>query len=80
MKPNANDTGVLITPYCPQFTGLLDYNEANGELSNVGLIGTINAPPGDPLVGTEFLFAIGNRPLIVKTDADQMQLNITLQT
>jgi len=80
VKPNLTDTGVLITPFCPQFTGLLDFNEANGSFSNIGLIGTINAPPGDPLIGTDFLFAIGNRPLIVKTDADQLQINVTLQT
>lgn len=82
VQNNPPFTGVLITPFCPKFTGLLDYTEANGPLSNVGLIARIVYSPiaGDPLVGTEFLFAIGNRPLITKTDSDQMEINITLQT
>jgi hypothetical protein len=80
VSPAPGQTGILVTAFCPQFTGLLDLNEANGELSNIGLIGTINHPPGDPLVGTKFLFAIGNRPLVVKTDSDQLQINVTLQT
>lgn len=80
ISPAPGLTGTLISPFCPQFQGFLDYNEANGEISNVGLIGTINYPPGDPLVGTDFLFAIGNRPLIVKSDADQLQISVTLQT
>jgi len=80
VEPTPGETGILISPLCPQFLGLLDFNEANGAISNVGLIAVINHPPGDPLVGTEFLFAIGNRPQIIKSDADQLQLTITLQT
>lgn len=82
VENNPPFTGVLVTPFCPQFTALLDFTEANGELSNVGLIGTIVYSPisGDPLVGSKFLFAVGNRPLIVKTDNDQFTINITLQT
>lgn len=82
VENNPPFTGILITPFCPQFTGVLDFTEANGELSNVGLIATImySPIPSDPLVGTQFLFAVGNRPLIVKTDNDQFTLNITLQT
>lgn len=79
-SPSAGKTGTLISPFCPQYVGLLDYNQANGNISNVGLIATINFPPGDPLVGTDFLFAIGNRPTITKSDADQLQISITLQT
>ena len=75
-------TGVLTTPYCPQFSGTLDYTEGNGALSNVGLIAEITSSTilNDPLIGTQFLYAIGNRPLVTKTDSDQMQINITLQT
>jgi hypothetical protein len=80
--PNGIYTGVLTTPNCPQFTGLLDYTEANGAISNVGLIAEIvsSQTPNDPLIGTTYLYAIGNRPLVTKTDSDQMQINITLQT
>jgi hypothetical protein len=82
VQTNPPYTGILISPYCPQFTGLLDTTQANGEISNVGLIATITSSliPLDPLVGTTFLFAIGNRPLIVKTDNDQFTINVTLQT
>lgn len=82
VQNNPPFTGVLITPFCPQFTATLDFTEANGELSNIGLIARIVYSPigGDPLVGSEFLFAVGNRPLIVKTDNDQFEINITLQT
>jgi len=75
-------SGTLLTPFCPQFVGLLDYTEANGNLSNFGLIARINYSPipSDPLVGSTFLFAVGNTPLKVKTDADQMEIDITLQT
>ena len=80
IQPTPGITGTLISQFCPQFQGFLDFNEANGSISNVGLIGVINYPPTDPLFGTEFLFAIGNRPLLVKSDADQLQISITLQT
>jgi hypothetical protein len=82
VQTNPPYTGVLISPFCPQFTGLLDTTEANGELSNVGLIATITSSQiiNDPLIGTSFLFAVGNRPLVVKTDNDQFVINITLQT
>lgn len=80
VSPGPGQTGTLISAFCPQYLGLLDFNEANGELSNIGLIATINFPPGDPEVGTDFLFAVGNRPKISKTDSDQLQIFITLQT
>ena len=75
-------TGVLISPFCPQFTGLLDFTEANGPLSNYGLIATITSSsiPGDPLIGSTFLLAYGTTPQKVKTDGDQFQLLFTLQT
>lgn len=80
VSPSPGETGTLISPFCPQYVGLLDFNQANGDISNIGLIATINFPLTDPLVGTNFLFAVGNRPTISKSDADQLQLNITLQT
>ena len=80
VSPSPGETGTLISPFCPEFVCLLDFNEANGDISNVGLIGTINFPIGDPLVGTDFLFAVGNRPKISKSDADQLEITVTLQT
>lgn len=89
--PKVLASASLVTPFCPQYTALLDYTEANGNLSNFGLIARINYSPipadnisvedgGTGLVGSKFLFAIGNAPLKVKTDADQIQIQITLQT
>lgn len=78
--PAPGQTGTLVSAFCPQFTGMLDFNEANGEISNIGLYATINYPSTDPEYGTTFLFAVGNRPKIVKTDADQLQIIVTLQT
>jgi hypothetical protein len=80
--PGQPFTGVLSTPFCPLFTGLLDFPDANGSISNYGLIGQITSSlvPNDPLIGTQFLFAYGTTPLKVKTDGDQFQINFTLQT
>ena len=139
--------GILPAPFNPQFQALLDYTDANGEISNVGLIGEIISSPSsftttgttttssdtitgipnagdilvnspitglgiplgttvisilgpnsiqisneatasgtvplavvDPLMNTKFLFAHGNRPLLIKTDGDQFTITITLQT
>ena len=79
--PKVLDSSVLISAFCPQFTCKLLNSEAVGELSNVGLIATmVYSPiPSDPVVGTQFLFAIGNFPLRVKTDVDAMSIIITLQ-
>ena len=77
--PTPTTSGTLLTPFCPQFQALLDYTEANGAVSNYGLMATPNATPTNP-TPTPFLFAIGNTPLKQKTDSDQLQVNITLQT
>jgi len=82
LQPTPPYSGALLTPFCPQFQGLLDYTEANDALSDYGLIATIiSSPiPDDPLIGTQVLFAYGTTPLKVKTDGDQFQLTFTLQT
>ena len=71
----------LITPYCVQYTCNLGNLDAVGPLSNVGLLATIIYSPivGDTLVGTTFLFAIGNTPLVEKTDVETRQINIQVQ-
>lgn len=81
-KPTPNATGVMVEEACARYTGLLDYYEGNGQISSVGLIArvTYSPIPGDELVGTKFLFAYGNRPLITKVDADQLVINVTIKT
>ena len=79
--PKVLNDAQLISAFCPRFEGILENTEAVGELSNVGLIATmIYSPiPADPVIGTQFLFAVGNFPLKVKTDTDELTIRITLQ-
>lgn len=79
--PKAVTNKTLLTTTCVQYTCDLSNLEAVGELSNIGLIGTVIFSPilGDPLVGTTFLFALGNMPLSVKTDAETKEFQISVQ-
>lgn len=72
---------ILVTPYCTKYVCDLDFLEAVGSLSNVGLIATYTYSPllNDPIVGTSFLFAIGNSPLIVKTDSEQRTISVEIE-
>lgn len=71
----------LISPFCVEYLCTLDYTEAVGPLSNLGLIATITYSPipADPLVGTQFLFAIANFPLHVKVDSEIIDLRVQVQ-
>jgi hypothetical protein len=71
----------LISPFCVEYIVELELLEAVGPLSNIGLVATytFSPIPGDPLVGTTFLFSIGNFPLQVKTDAESKVLTIQVQ-
>lgn len=82
VQTNPPYTGIMVTPFCPQFQAMLDLTEANGPISNYGLVGQYSSSPipNDPLVGTQFLFAIGNTGTKTKSDADQFQIFLTLQT
>ena len=82
LKPSPEYTGVKVSQACARYTGLLDYYEGNGPISNVGLIARVIYSPivGDPEVGKSFLFAYGNRPLITKVDGDQLVINVTIKT
>lgn len=79
--PEPIDAATLISQYCPEFTCRLGPTEAIAPLSNICLLGTIifSPLPGDPDVGTSFLFAIGNFPLRVKTDVEQLEFRVTVQ-
>jgi hypothetical protein len=72
---------ILVTPYCVRYVCDLDFLEAVGNLSNIGLIATYTYSPipNDPIVGTNFLFAVGNSPLVVKTDAEQRTINVEVE-
>ena len=70
----------LISPYCVEYICDLDYTDAVGPLSNFGLIATFTYSPipGDPLVGTTFLFCVANTPLSVKSDSEQKEIRIQI--
>jgi len=71
----------LVSIFCPRFDCVLGLSDAVGPISNIGLFATINFSPifGDPLVGTSFLFAIGNFPLRVKTDTETLEIRVLIQ-
>lgn len=71
----------LISPFCVEYICDVDYTEAVGEVSNIGLIAKFTYSPivGDPLVGTTFLFAIGNFPLKIKTDGELITWRVGVQ-
>jgi hypothetical protein len=76
--PKTITSKTLISPFCVEYLANLDPLEAVGPLSNVGLIARFTYSPigGDPLIGTSFLFAIANFPLIVKTDAEARAISV----
>lgn len=56
---NVPYTGTLPTPFCAEFSALLDYTEANGPISDIGLIGKILDSP--IVTGTSTVtFDLGN--------------------
>ena len=63
--PKTVTSKTLISPFCVEYLCDLDLLEAVGPLSNIGLIATFTFSPivGDPLVGTSYLFSLGNFPL-----------------
>lgn len=73
----------IIGAYCPEFYIEIGPSDYVGEISNIGLIATINYVPSGvypyPIVGSQFLFAIGNRPLLNKTAVDTFEANIAVQ-
>lgn len=79
--PEPIDTSFLSSQFCPEFVCRLEADEAVAPLSNICLIGEIVYSPeeDDPDVGSTFLFAIGNYPLRVKTDSEDLEYRVTVQ-
>lgn len=76
--PKTIASKTLISPFCVEYLCGLDALEAVGPLSNIGLQARFTYSPisGDTLIGTPFLFAIANFPLVVKTDAETRSISI----
>jgi hypothetical protein len=59
---------------CPTFVCVIEQGEYAGELSSIGLIAEIvyvgGTDPDPPVVGTQFLFAVYNRPKLILTSTD----------
>ena len=66
--------------YCAIYIGKLAAGEYSGDLSSVALFGevTFQNSVDDPIVGTQFLAAVGNRPLISLVSADSAEFHISL--
>jgi hypothetical protein len=73
--PEDIDDDQLYAVYCPQFLCVLEEAEAIAALSNIGIYATMQAGPE---VGTEYLYAIGNFPLKVKTSDERIEMLVTI--
>ena len=74
-----DEAGLPDDLFTPEFLCILQQNEAVGELSNIGLLATYVSVPANPsLVGTTFLFAIGNFPLRVKVDTEVSEFPVSV--
>lgn len=79
--PQEINAASLVSAFCPQFVCILEPGQASGPLSSVCLIATTVYSPvvGDPDVGEDFLFSIGNFPLKGKTVLDRFVFNCLIQ-
>lgn len=68
--------------YCPVYTCTLGSGEAVGIVSSLCLIAEVvsSLTPGDPLVGTEFLYGIANFPSREKVAGEIVSYDIALPT
>jgi len=69
-----------VSDFCPVFVCPVIAGELIGSVSSIGLWAElVYVPPGDPEIpGTQFLFAIHNRPLIVFTGSDSAEFRISI--
>jgi len=72
--PEVIDSYEFETAQCPVFVCTIEQGEYTGELSSVGLIAEIlsagTGHPDPPVVGTQFLYALYNRPRVNLTSTD----------
>ncbi len=79
--PEPVDSYAFGTAFCPTFTCRVEEGEAVGVVSSLCMIATyVYSPtPGDPDLGTTFLFALANMPYWAKTDQDSREWLVTLR-
>lgn len=70
------------TPYCPVYTCILGSGESIGVVSSLCLIAEIvySPIPGDPVVGTEYLYATVNMPYRPKIAGETLQFDVFVPT
>lgn len=70
-----------VNATCPVFTVELAEGQATGVVSSICLIGTVvySPIPGDPEVGTNFLFAVTNFPMRTKIPGAKWTWDISVQ-
>lgn len=78
--PESIDNYEFAADNCPIFICNILPGEVIGAVSSLGLWGEIvYVPPGDTEpVGTRFLFAIHNRPLVVFTGSDSAEFRVNV--
>ena len=79
--PEPIDSYAYTGSFCPEFTCRVEEGEAVGVISSLCLIATyVYSPtPGDPDVGTTFLYGIAHMPFWAKTDQDSREWKVTLR-
>jgi len=78
--PVATESSQLINIFDLEFTVQLAKDQAIGELSNLGLYGTVlstNTEGDEGVVGTEFLYAVANFPFKFKS-RDEFTFRVTV--
>jgi len=78
--PEPIDGYEWTSDFCPVFICRIETGEVVGSVSSVGLYAEIvySPIPGDPEVGTRFLFAVHNRPLMVFTGIDSAEFRLNV--
>jgi len=79
--PKAVEGFTYTGSFCPEFECYVSESEAVGSIGSLCLIATIvySPTPGDPEIGSTFLFAIAHMPLWVKTDLENRTWLVTIQ-
>lgn len=79
--PDTLDTRQVTATFCSTFGFTLSGAEAVGQFSQIGLLATVTASPGGdlPAVGTQFLYAVANRPLTSKVPGEVVTYTLTIR-
>lgn len=78
--PEPVDAFELVADNCPVFVCNIEQGEVTGVVSSVALFAEIvySPIPSDPELGTTFLFAVYNRPILVMTGTDSAEFRINV--